>query len=75
MSDALEEVVNQIDTIKEKLTDGQYKVMMDTLAHCRKYHNQTKDQYDRLQKDYILVTKQFIYLFIEREGSYHCDHI
>ena len=76
MSDALEEIVNQLDNVKEKLTDNEYKIIMDTLLHCKKQQIKSVDTYSHLLKDYVTITKQFVRLFIEREGcSCMCDCI
>ena len=69
------DLLNDIEEIKEKITDNQYKTILDKLMKINTHTNELKNQYELLQKlhnrltnDYIKMSKFMLTLSLEREG-------
>jgi len=69
------DLLNDIEDIKEKITDQQYKTMLDKLMKINNTINETKNNYDiihnkhhKLMNDYIKMSKFMLQLSLEREG-------
>jgi len=69
------DLLNDIEEIKEKITDQQYKTMLDKLMKINNTINDTKNNYDiinnkhyKLMNDYIKMSKYMLQLSLERDG-------
>ena len=68
------DIVNLVEEIKEKITDNQYKLLLE---HTMKLVNENKglsrfrehiiNKYYGLNDDFIRLSRQFLFLYIERE--------
>jgi hypothetical protein len=68
------DIVNLVEEIKEKISDNQYKLLLE---YTMKLVNENKgmsrfreylvNKYYCLNDDYIRLSKEFLFLYIERE--------
>ncbi len=75
MKDNIENLLNLIDNVKTKLTDNEYKNIVDSINHLYHLNTQSDKQkalllskYDNLKCDYIQLNKRFLQLYDEYKG-------
>jgi len=76
------DLLSDIEDIKTKITDNQYKNILDKLMKINTIMNELKKnnqiiqkRYDKLTTDYIYMSKYMLHLSLEREGINYEDNI
>lgn len=69
------DLLNDIEDIKTKISDNQYKVILDKMmkinsliTELKKNNQIIQKRYDKLTNDYIKMSKYMLQLSLEREG-------